>query len=700
MGERCEPTTLLKAGGQLLGEGRLAEAAARLREAHRQVERRDSWVFQAVTLHLALTLYFLGQRDELTELGGRMLAREGGPLNEATSLLVMALGPWPFDLPSERVSRQLALQDRDKLRTLLCRLAAGLEQLSHGRCREARRLLRSSFEVRHFMLGFSGDLPGIFLLTAERRLVERGELSLREALRTAREATPRLSRHLLLRPHLHRELAWRAAARGHVARPRRFLQVALKEAQEMEMSGELRECEEMRTRLKQSDLLDPAPAPTLSQLDRYEGLLEAGRRLAEPSEEQEIIRVLTREAGRLLRPEAAVWLEPAESGWREVGLWSPSGARPMVSQTLVEAALEAGQPVRESAAAASESLLLADVRSGLAVPAGQRGILYLQHRGVEGLFSGEEERLAGFLLGLGQTALEVAERHRAARQAGQRLREEERLFRSFFESAACGLALTDAAGTLLEGNPALARMLAVPPAQLPGSSFQEYLFHADRAGDRSTLKAARRGRRVSTARFLPSGRLAWFQLTTSPLADGQLIRAVADVSHDRAAELVVFLEQQRHALAVELHDGMSQVLAATNLMAQRYAPDVPVLPLLERLGSLIGSLRSPGLEEQGLVASLQLLDAYHQRPLRVVADGELPLLPPALELTVYRLAQQTLLAQAEELRVRLAAERDWLQVRLAPFPEQVPADLSLRLAVMRGEASRRERELVIRLPIR
>ena len=161
------------------------------------------------------------------------------------------------------------------------------------------------------------------------------------------------------------------------------------------------------------------------------------------------------------------------------------------------------------------------------------------------------------------------------------------------------------------------------------------------------------------------------------------VRLTADLQHSRE-RLVATREEERRRLRRDLHDGLGAQLAGLNVQAgtlRRLIPSDPdaadelVVELREELRGaisdirrLVYDLRPPALDDLGLGESLrQLAERYGSKdgPLRVVVETseDLPNLPAAVEVAVYRIIQEALTnvvrhASARTCVVRLAVDRD------------------------------------------
>ena len=161
------------------------------------------------------------------------------------------------------------------------------------------------------------------------------------------------------------------------------------------------------------------------------------------------------------------------------------------------------------------------------------------------------------------------------------------------------------------------------------------------------------------------------------------VRLTTDLQRSRE-RLVAAREEERRRLRRDLHDGLGAQLAGLNVQAGTLrrligrdpaAADELVMELREELRSaiadirrLVYDLRPPALDDLGLVAAMhQLAERYgaegEQLSVSVEAPEDLPHLPAAVEVAVYRIAQEALTnvvrhAQAKTCVVRLAVKED------------------------------------------
>jgi signal transduction histidine kinase len=161
------------------------------------------------------------------------------------------------------------------------------------------------------------------------------------------------------------------------------------------------------------------------------------------------------------------------------------------------------------------------------------------------------------------------------------------------------------------------------------------------------------------------------------------VRLTSDLQHSRE-RLVTTREEERRRLRRDLHDGLGAQLAGLNVQAgalRRLIPRDPdaadelVVELREELRGaiadirrLVYDLRPPALDDLGLLEALRRLAERHssvgeQLRVSVEAPEDLPSLPAAVEVAVYRIVQEALTnlarhAQAHSCVVQLAVNED------------------------------------------
>jgi signal transduction histidine kinase len=189
------------------------------------------------------------------------------------------------------------------------------------------------------------------------------------------------------------------------------------------------------------------------------------------------------------------------------------------------------------------------------------------------------------------------------------------------------------------------------------------------------------------------------------------VRLTTDLQHSRE-RLVAAREEERRRLRRDLHDGLGGQLAGLTVQAgalRRLIPRDPdaadelVVELREELRGaisdirrLVYDLRPPALDDLGLLEALRQLAARYgskDEPLRVVVEAplELPDLPAAVEVAVYRIVQEALTnvarhAGAKTCIVRLVVNGDVI-LEIVDDGVGIPAEQSAGV----GLSSMRER---------
>jgi signal transduction histidine kinase len=177
--------------------------------------------------------------------------------------------------------------------------------------------------------------------------------------------------------------------------------------------------------------------------------------------------------------------------------------------------------------------------------------------------------------------------------------------------------------------------------------------------------------------------------------------------------LVTTREEERRRLRRDLHDGLGPALAsltfkvdaARNLLAQdsvraeRLLAEVrqQAQEAISDIRRLVYNLRPPALDEFGLLSALREQAAHYQHQgLKVVFDAPeaLPPLSAAVEVAVYRIAQEALTnaarhARAQHCLLRLCIDHDALYLDVSDDGQGIPAShrIGVGLHAMHERAS-------------
>lgn len=646
-----------------LHAGRLATARDRYGRALSVLRQfGDPWDSSLLRQNLAHALVLSGHLREAADLA-RETWREGRAVGDAmgmfTSLryLVRATGG---ELPEGGLPPELRAVGGDYIRQLYLLEALGVACLHQGHHAAAVRLLEEAVRIgrrRSRPLEYGPTLS--WLATALRRQAENLDPAsgrppdlYRRARRAAREALDACAGLPPFRPHALREAGLAAAARGHAARAASLLEQSLALARELGMP-----CEEaltLRARARVTgtpadearaqrllreagawwELPEEEPrSEALSRLDRYDQILEAGRRLAAPMPREELFPALVREGERLFRSSTCRVVEEGEGPLRTLA------AAAMATPEAVT--LEDGLP-----GGPTDSAILEEVQSALACAIRVQGrpvaCLCVTHRDVGGLFTDEDRRLARFLTAMAGAGLE-------GDLAWRSLQESERSLHGVFEGAGVGLALVDRSGRVRRANPTLGEMLGADPVDL-----QDFVHREDRAALRRLLAGGSGELRL----WGPGDRAFWAQVAVTAVSDGLSVLSVADITPRRLRQVALFQEHERRLLASELHDVVSQPLVALALRGVEGCED-----LLRSLSGLVFNLRAP--TSIPLAEGVGVLLERFGRETGVATDlevrGDLDRVEGVPALFVYRILQEALTnvrrhARARRVAVRLEAE--------------------------------------------
>jgi PAS domain S-box-containing protein len=271
---------------------------------------------------------------------------------------------------------------------------------------------------------------------------------------------------------------------------------------------------------------------------------------------------------------------------------------------------------------------------------------------------------------------DITERKRAE----EALRESEERFRTVYEKAAMGIAVTDARGKILKANAYFQRMLGRPAEDVVGRTFEEFTHPEEVEAERALfLQAMKEGRtevQVQKRYIRNDGQIVWANLTASICRDAAaeprfVIGLVEDITERRQAEaelrelsgqLLRLQDDERQRLARELHDTTAQELAAISMnlaVLKARAPELKAgaqavlaetAALTDRCASGIRTmsylLHPPALDALGLAgAGRDYADGFARRSgIRVdlnISD-DLGRLPAEIERALFRVLQESL----------------------------------------------------------
>ena len=437
----------------LYASGRFEESIEKAREGMRLLARTgDKWEMHNAHYHEAMSLYRLGRLREAEESSQRLHASAVAIGDRYAARL--ALEVWGKAsvgrIPPELLRDAFAAPGIDTQTHAGLLQAEALRRLREDDREGAAATLETAWRmVEKARLRNEYVTPvGPWYVTALRLLAERVSplaprrraallKQARSVAHKARSSAESFQNNLV---HLLRERGLLEAMDGHPRRARRLLEQGLRLAESLKMShehaqtllargevgqawgwpGAASDVETARRRLQELEQelgtghAVPAQVPerleTLSLVDRFPRVLEAGRRIASALTGEAVFDAVRESMMELLRPEHCVVFEPRTL------LPEEELAAEGVSRMAVRRVLESGQPVlmgQGMPGGVSESLELLGVRSLLCAPIQVRGktvaCVCATHRQVGELFGEDEERLASFVCILAGTALENAE---------------------------------------------------------------------------------------------------------------------------------------------------------------------------------------------------------------------------------------------------------------------------------------------------
>jgi signal transduction histidine kinase/tetratricopeptide (TPR) repeat protein len=440
-------------GVAVYSSGRFEECIERCREAIRLLDRTgDRWEVNNAHFQVAMALYRLGRLKEA--LGSAQQLYHAALAIGDRYAVRLSLEAWGKAsggrIPRHLLEEELLNPTADPQSRAGILMAEAIRQLHEGDSDGAVTTLEQAerlVEQAHLRSEYVAPVPA-WLVTALRRRLEsissfsprRRQVLLEQAAQVARQAHKMARTYRNNLPHVLRERGLLAAMADQPRRAQKWLDQSLRVAEELKMRHERaqtllaraqvgrelgwpeaeedlrtasRELQEMEQGLGEESLAPgamPERPDTLSLVDRFPRVLEAGRRIASALTREAVFEAVRQSMMELLRAEHCVVLDPAALMPEDVR--STEG----ISRTAIARALEAGRPAimgMGMPGGISESLELIGVRSLLCAPLQVRGktvaCVCASHRQVGELFGEDEERLTGFITTLASVALENAE---------------------------------------------------------------------------------------------------------------------------------------------------------------------------------------------------------------------------------------------------------------------------------------------------
>jgi PAS domain S-box-containing protein len=434
------------------------ECIAKCREGIRLLERTgDFWEVNIARFQIAASLYRLGNLAAAVAEAQRLHQAGldvGDPQASGISLDIWSRASCGR-IPPEIIQRELHRPSADVQRYAQLMLAEGVRLIyADFPDRAASVLERALQRLRQAGICNAWVSPVLpWLATALRLQAEKASPFdprrradvLKKAYATARKALRMARKYQNELPHALRECGLLCALRGRARRARRYFDEGLEVAQRQGAAYEhartlqargqvgrefrwpladedLTQAQQTLKTIEQAmlDRSDRQQAAsqepvTLSLVDRFDNVLEAGRSIASALSREAIFAAVRDAALKLLRGERCIILRiESESGEEDVTAVSGE-VHAEFSRTMVQKARGLGRAVAsiEGAGDNSESVVLSGVRSCLCAPIFVRGrcigCFYVTHRQVGRLFGEVEEQLADFIATLAGAALENAD---------------------------------------------------------------------------------------------------------------------------------------------------------------------------------------------------------------------------------------------------------------------------------------------------
>ena len=277
-------------------------------------------------------------------------------------------------------------------------------------------------------------------------------------------------------------------------------------------------------------------------------------------------------------------------------------------------------------------------------------------------------------------------------QAEKALKESEGRFRNIFAEVPIGMAIVDLEGRALQVNKAFCEMLGYGEHELIGLSLSAITHPDDVGADMLLAGKALSGEIASykvEKRYLKKNHeTLWADLTATILRDehGEAIYGLVMLENIIERKRAKLLEEERHHVAYELHDGLAQVAVSAHqhlqALASHYHPRSPqarqeldrALELAQRsvreARRLIAGLRPTVLDDFGLAMALRLqVEAQRNDGWTIIFDESLGAerLPRTIETTLFGVAQEALTnirKHSHTTRARLSLERQDANIRL------------------------------------
>ena len=460
-------------GAVLFAGSQFKECIEKCREAVRLLERTgDQWELNIARFYIAACLYRLGDLGPAVAEAQRI--HQSGLQLGAAQAAGISLEIWAKAsggrLALDRIEAALEPLSHDAQGIAQVLQAKGIYFLGQDRPAEAAEVFEQAQRgARKAGIHNVWTSPILsWLATALRREAEKQtnltpgkrQVILRRARAAARGGLGNARSFKNDLPHALRECGLAAAMQGRTNRARIYLNhsLAVAERQEARLEhaqtllargrvgleldwpgaeADVTAAQQALRALGADFILDGAVAEvailkpaTLSLADRFDTVLDAGRRIASALSRTEIFSAVREAALRLLRGERCFLLQLRNTNASEDLTLASGEIEGEHSRLMAEQAVAAGRVLvfaEERPGEAGETAMLAGVRSALCAPIFVRGspagCFYVEHRHVAGLFGEDEQRLAEFIATIAGAALENAEGFAELRRLNETLEE-------------------------------------------------------------------------------------------------------------------------------------------------------------------------------------------------------------------------------------------------------------------------------------
>ena len=316
---------------------------------------------------------------------------------------------------------------------------------------------------------------------------------------------------------------------------------------------------------------------------------------------------------------------------------------------------------------------------------------------------------------------EIAERKKAEdalRKSEAAARENEEKLSTLFELLPVGISFLDTQGQIIQMNSALANMLKLSKDQVSDQIYKSRtyirangtLMSPTEFASRRALEEGKTVYNVETGVVMENNEVVWTSVSAAPVAvaDVGTVVVTADITESKRAEralqesrerlqilsqrLVEVQEDERRAIARELHDRVGQTLAALNInliiISGQLGSEVDeqistrlndsmklVAETISLVRDVMSNLRPSVLDDYGLEAAIEAYLSQFMSRYEITTKFEkphppIPRLGPSIEMTFLRIAQESLMniarhAQASQVTLSLwqAENAVWMTVQ-------------------------------------